>query len=437
MSYRELILSRLRIPADGSLVLAFSGGSDSLALLSLLPADRTRAVYVNHNIRDEKELEREMVLNSRNAERFSIPFDVLTVPRGEVERIAAERKIGIEAAARSVRYSLLLSLGSSYVLTAHHQDDQVETFLMRIASSAPVYALECIRYEDGRIVRPLLDVPKKWITGYLDEEGLEYSFDSTNDDLSYERNRIRHKVLPCLSQGEKDIVGEICRNSGILRRSRPELPWTGNGCGASFFLADYLSSPPWCREKVLYDINRYFGFTKRLSRNETGRIDGFLSEGMSSRLDSARFIIFKKAGTVRVFPPLFCFATRFLASGTAIPGFEVSAGKDGNPLQLCIDFSCTKGDVVIRTDRMLDSILLKEGLKKVSDLKKEYGIPYCYVLEDGEGVFAVLSSFIGGRDRLARRFLGKKGLYVHVDAINGGKQFFSSTFSHNWVYSEQ
>ena len=431
MSYRELILSRLRIPAEGSLVLAFSGGSDSLALLSLLPADRTRAVYVNHNIRGEEELDREICLNRRNAERFSIPFEVLTVPRGEVERIAGERRIGIEAAARAVRYRLLLSLGSSYVLTAHHQDDQVETFLMRIASLAPVYALECIRYADGRIIRPMLDVPKSWITGYLAEEGLEYSFDSTNDDLSYERNRIRHMVLPHLGQVEKDLVGKICRNAGILRHSRPELPWKGHGCHASFDLAGYLSSPSWCRGKVLYDINRYFGFTKRLSRNEIGRMDGFLSEGVSSRMDSARFIIFKKGGTVRVFPPQFSFVTRFLISGTAIPGFEVSAREDGLPLQLCIDFSCTRGEVVIRTDRMLDSILLKEGLKKVSDLKKEYGIPYCYVLEDRDGVFAVLSSFLGGRDRLARRFLGKTGLYVHADAINGGKQFFSSTFSHN------
>ena len=122
MSYRELILSRLQIPSDGDLVLAFSGGSDSLALLSLLPPERTTAVYVNHNIRGQAELEREIELNRRNAERFFIPFKVLTVERGKVEELARGGRMGIEAAARRLRYSLLSTIKGSYILTAHHQD---------------------------------------------------------------------------------------------------------------------------------------------------------------------------------------------------------------------------------------------------------------------------------------------------------------------------
>lgn len=433
MSYRELILSRLQIPNKGDLVLAFSGGSDSLALLSLLPPERTKAVYVNHNIRGQQELEKEIELNRRNAERFGIPFEVLAIERGQVDELSREGKMGIEAAARRLRYSLLSKAEASYILTAHHQDDQVETFLMRISSGSPVYSLEGIRYRDGRIIRPLLNVPKSWIMGYLEEEGLEYSSDSTNYDLSYERNRIRHLVLPFLTDEQKDLISRICCNAGLLRKKGEEIILSRNPGYVSFCLGDYSASPVWWREKAVFDINHYFGYTKRLSRNEFGKIDAFLLNKGSSHFETSRFSIFKRHGIIRFFAPAFCFVTVFDPSGTLVPGFLISAKEEngGEAKMLCLDFSFVHGTLVLRTDRLLDEIELKEGVKRISELKKEYGIPYCYVLEDKNGLVAVLSSFLGGRDRLSRRFLGKKGLYIAAERMDEGKKFFSSTFSYN------
>lgn len=433
MSYKELILSRLQIPSEGNLVLAFSGGSDSLALLSLLPSERTMAVYVNHNIRSQEELEREIELNRRNAERFCIPFEVLHIERGRVEELAREGRMGIEAAARRLRYALLSKVEASYILTAHHLDDQVETFLMRISSCSPVYSLEGIRYCDGRIIRPLLNVPKSWIMGYLDEQGLEYSSDSTNSDLSYERNRIRHLVLPFLTDGQKDLISCICRNAGLLRRKGKEIILFRNPGFVFFSFDDYSAAPVWWREKAVFDINHYFGYAKRLSRNEFSKIDAFLLDKSVSHFETSRFSIFKRHGMIRFFSPAFHFVTVFDPSGTFVPGFFLSAKEDngGDLKMLCIDFSCVQGTLVLRTDRLLDEIELKEGIKRISELKKEYGIPYCYVLEDKEGLVAVLSSFLGGRDRLSRRFLGKKGLYVAAERMDEGKKIFSSTFSYN------
>ena len=102
MSFKEQILSKTSFP-EGTLCLAFSGGSDSLALLSLLPKERSYAVYIDHNIRDRKELDKEIELNRRNAERFSIPLKVLTIERGDVISLSRRERIGLEAAARKLR----------------------------------------------------------------------------------------------------------------------------------------------------------------------------------------------------------------------------------------------------------------------------------------------------------------------------------------------
>ena len=304
---------------------------------------------------------------------------------------------------------------------------------MRISSESPVYSLEGIRYHDGRIVRPLLDVPKSWIMGYLDEEGLEYSSDSTNCDLSYERNRIRHLVLPFLTDKQKDLISQICRNAGQMREKGEEIVLKRTPCYVSFCFSDYSIAPVWWREKAVFDINHYFGYAKRLSRSEFSKIDYFLFKKDSSHLETSRFSIFKRHGIIRFFPPAFCFVTAFDPAGTFVPGFLFSAKdeNDGDSKRLCIDFSFAHGPLILRTDRMLDEIELKEGVKRISELKKEYGIPYCYVLEDKKGLAAVFSSFLGGRDRLARRFLGRKGLYVAAERMDDGKKFFSSTFSYN------
>ena len=153
MSYRERILTETVFP-PGRLCLAFSGGSDSLALLSILPKDRSYAVYIDHGIRGREELEKEIELNRRNAERYSIPLKVLHLQEGEVAHLAREEKIGLEAAARKLRYALLMREDADFILTAHHLDDQAETLIMRLLSSSPFYRLEGIKRQNGRIFRP-------------------------------------------------------------------------------------------------------------------------------------------------------------------------------------------------------------------------------------------------------------------------------------------
>ena len=127
MSCSGLIPEGFRLP-EGRLLLAFSGGEDSLflmALLSLAAPDRSAALYINHGIRPSEELEREEELNRCNAAILGIPLEIRRIPRGDVERLSREKHIGMEAAARELRYGILRSYASENgyrrILTAHHR----------------------------------------------------------------------------------------------------------------------------------------------------------------------------------------------------------------------------------------------------------------------------------------------------------------------------
>ncbi len=135
------------------ILVAFSGGVDSLALLALsvrtLGAARVVPVYVNHNLRSVNELSAEISLNRKNCALLGVTLVEKSVPRGSI-RDAARRGGGVEAAARDFRYSGLADVacetGCGFIATAHHRDDQLETVLMRIVRGGTVPALRGIAY---------------------------------------------------------------------------------------------------------------------------------------------------------------------------------------------------------------------------------------------------------------------------------------------------
>lgn len=406
MSYKELILSKAVIPKDGRLCLAFSGGSDSLALLSLLPKERSFAVYVDHNIRGREELEREIELNMRNAAMFSIPMKILRVEKGEIEALSRAEGIGVEAAARKIRYRLLLGQQADYILTAHHMDDQAETLLMRLLSGAPLYRLEGIRAVYGRIVRPLLSVEKELITSYLKEAGLQYSSDSTNSDESYRRNYIRRNILPLLSLDEKRCLLNISLNIQNLNARESKIEIIRGFCYCIEREA-FLKSTTYSKENAVFRINGDMGFSSLLSRSECSNIFSAVRDGRS--YESSRFIVKTDSAMVRFFPKGYNVihdgSESFVWNGLA---YSVSK-KAEDDKTLLIDFSEVRGPLIFRNSREGDEILLKEGRKKVRDLAKEYRLPYLFVLEDRISIVAVFARAFGGRDRLARRFIGRNG----------------------------
>ncbi|HIS67540.1 MAG TPA: tRNA lysidine(34) synthetase TilS, partial [Candidatus Scatomorpha merdipullorum] len=185
---------------------AVSGGADSVYLLHKCCELRAAkglsvcAAHYNHCLRGE-ESERDERFVRALCEELGVE---LKAGRGDVAAYARENKLGIEEAARKLRYEFLEraadELGCEMILTAHNADDNAETMLMALARGAGPRGLAGIPPVRGRVARPMLDVTRAEIERYLAENGFEYVEDSTNASTDYTRNRIRKLVMPVLRE---------------------------------------------------------------------------------------------------------------------------------------------------------------------------------------------------------------------------------------------
>jgi tRNA(Ile)-lysidine synthase len=177
---------------------AFSGGLDSTALLlglSRLGVD-VAAAHLDHGL--DAGSARRAAAAAEVAARLGVPFFA------ERREVPALRRPGEspEAAARRVRYDFLEEvrdrIGARWVATAHHRDDQAETVLLRMLFGSGLEGLSGIRAVHGRIVRPLLGVPRAVLREEVEAAGLPWCEDPTNEDLSVPRNRVRRLIMPAL-----------------------------------------------------------------------------------------------------------------------------------------------------------------------------------------------------------------------------------------------
>jgi len=215
---------------------AVSGGADSVALLRLLLDLRSElgivlsVAHFNHRLRGaESEQDEQFV--AELAKQHKLEFHHAT---GDVRDHAARKKAGIEAAARNLRYGwfreLLLQARLTRIATAHTLDDQAETVLLRISRGAGTRGLAGIyprlsiaRQESpaatADIIRPLLETRRKELEAYLSSLGQNWREDSSNRDLQFARNRIRHAILPRLERDLNPSVREALAESAEIARA--------------------------------------------------------------------------------------------------------------------------------------------------------------------------------------------------------------------------
>lgn len=413
------ILNRVKIPKDGKLLLAFSGGEDSLFLLyalSLLAPYRSSALYVNHNIRPVAELEREIELNRRNALSLGIPFDVVEVERDLILIKAKENNIGVEAAAREERYALLEKYahdhGFDYILTAHHEDDQTETVLMRIMEHSPFYKWGGIRERDGILLRPMLGIKKSEIKEVIKEAGLEYSTDSTNADTALRRNYIRKNILPLISEKEKAIIASIASNI-VSFNIKPVDFLSSSSLFVSFKRDEYLSKNKMERERSLYMMFSLLGEKERLSRRYLEEVNSTIERG-EGRTETKAYVVYSRKDTVKGYRKINdAFSSPFNGEETRLP-YNLSVSYSlVDHLSLEIPTSVLSSSI-LRLPRPGDRINLVDGERKISSLLKEFKIPYCLLLEYNNEIVAFFSAFLGGRDRLSSSYKGKKGQKLSI-----------------------
>jgi len=221
---------RLWEPED-SVLLAVSGGPDSMALLDVLSLLRSEwnlrlAVgHVHHGLRAEAGADAAFVEQASN--RYDLPYFIRHV---DVRARVAETGESVEEAARILRYAALAEMaddvGAQRIATGHTADDQAETVLMRILRGAGVAGLAGILPVRGPVIRPLLTAWRQEIIAYLRARGIGYRADLTNESLDMTRNRIRLELLPLL---ERDYaprlrdhlrsLAEIARQDDLLLES--------------------------------------------------------------------------------------------------------------------------------------------------------------------------------------------------------------------------
>ena len=220
-------INRSILPS-GRIGLAVSGGSDSVALAFLLTkggkkknaAERFVVLHVDHGLRKESKEEYRFVkaLAARLGLRFKGHHAKVVQQRGESLEMAA-RRVRLAFFERQMRVERL-----DAIATGHHMDDVAETFLMRIRRASGPEGLAGIkeRTEVGaiRFVRPLLGCRDAELKDYLRRYGEEWREDASNDDVSIERNKVRHKVVPFLERNlDPNLVEHIYRITSYLTRA--------------------------------------------------------------------------------------------------------------------------------------------------------------------------------------------------------------------------
>ncbi len=205
------------IPDGVPLVLAVSGGADSMALLlaaaALAPTAgwRLTVAHLDHRLREGSDADARFVADA--AARLDLPFELRQADVGE---LAATEGRSVEDAGREARYRFLEEVAGqlgreALVATAHTLDDSAETVLLNLVRGSGLAGLRGIPARRGRIVRPLLAARREELRSALDAAGIAYRRDPSNDDPSFARNRLRLEVLPILERLNPGIVPTLAR----------------------------------------------------------------------------------------------------------------------------------------------------------------------------------------------------------------------------------
>jgi tRNA(Ile)-lysidine synthase len=213
------MLARLRedglLSSGQPLVAMLSGGRDSTCMLDLgmriLGAGSVIALHVNYGLRDGA---------GEDEDHCQALCQKLGV-RLEVERPRRPEGPGnLQAWARDARYAAAARLAlaqDALIATGHTADDQVETILYRLASSPSRRALLGMRPRDGKLVRPLLPFTREQTTAYCEERALAWRDDPSNEEVSFARNRVRHRLAPALAEIHPAAAQNVLRTAELLR----------------------------------------------------------------------------------------------------------------------------------------------------------------------------------------------------------------------------
>ncbi len=220
------------LPSEGVVIVAVSGGADSLCLLHLLhrlcgegkryPGVRLHAAHLNHQLRGADSVRDAAVVESLAA-AWGLPITTGTV---DVSALARTEHRSIEDAARLARYRFLREVArqqsgqsrqqDAVIAVAHHADDQVETLLLHWLRGSGLPGMVGMKPRQQDIIRPLLPISHVQTVEYCRLHGISPIEDLSNADPAYTRNRLRHQLLPLLESINPGFRAALLRNASVI-----------------------------------------------------------------------------------------------------------------------------------------------------------------------------------------------------------------------------
>jgi tRNA(Ile)-lysidine synthetase-like protein len=442
-----VLLEALRsrgLEQEAHIAVGYSGGPDSSALLAALCAlgshgtgnsDRPIAIYVDHGLRPRTELDAELDIVRGNCASLGARLVVARIRPGRIAKRARASGEGIEAEARRYRYRALRSVyereSIRAILLAHTLDDQLETILMRLVRGSGSGGIRGIPAVSGPFIRPFLGLEKADLLSYLGLRGLRFSTDSTNASTVYLRNRIRGELVPLLNSSFPGWRQGLARASAKAREDDDAL--------SSLARSFYFSSPanlegesstpasPLLAAPEALAIRALVEAGGRITKN--GRFSSSLAASALKALRGGEGAVYRGGGIE--------FSLRggriHLRRGLDFPrtgGYFVlidhprrirvgklevrsvwrdSSRREGEGPGIRAD--AFRFPLVVRSRRPGDAIALAGGTKRLDELFSEWALPEdargsVPILEDRDGIVAVLGAAFGGRDRYRVRPAG-------------------------------
>lgn len=193
------------ISADSIMIVGFSGGPDSVCLLTLLSKLAPKlnltiiAAHLDHQWRSESGQDALWCKKFCDDRKIRCIVQAHADLNFDIKYNGSQEELGRKLR-RAFFENLATQFHASHIILAHHADDQLETFFIRLARGSSVAGLAGIKQNDGLYLRPLLQISKQEILNYLQHQNIQFLIDHTNFDQKYLRNRIRHQLMPMLDK---------------------------------------------------------------------------------------------------------------------------------------------------------------------------------------------------------------------------------------------
>ncbi len=287
-------------------LVAVSGGMDSVVLTDILVKLGYDCVlaHCNFHLRDA-DSDRDALFVEQLAENYGLSFRRIDF---DTEKIAKQRKISIEMAARDLRYAWFEEIRQNEdcatIAVAHHANDSAETVLLNLTRGTGINGLCGILPKNGKIIRPLLCSKRDEIAKYATENELQFCTDKTNDDTKFRRNFVRHEIVPRLENLNPNFVETVAENARYLTDVKTiyetylaEIRQKICTQTDAIFTIDtqelqHLPTP----QTILFELLRNFGFNKEIVQSIFLSINGlngksFLSGNYEAVIERGKIVV--------------------------------------------------------------------------------------------------------------------------------------------------